>query len=449
MRRRAALRRSPGSRAPARRRASKPGRSTIHALINSVRMGFGNPRTTADIATAGCFISVCRISDGRRESRARNDVILRAAYETAVVLDRDRGQQESWPNFAGAPSGCASIPAWTGSGCAPDHALRAARQFLAALVDDADVERAWLCPSNPGRIGSSQLLLDHQIGIGRRTPSWRRCRRWRGNPARRAATERLNPTGACCATDAIMPDIGLPHQPKGGRRQKDVAHALWAMKANAAGDQIVAAMADDRHARYETREKHIEEAVDQAQSVGVQIRSAGLREQLLRHSTSGRWPSTTRCACRAPSDFFWWCDQVDDQAGSSSPNINVAKLSDAAGAQSRRSRVGGRAIGDDVDGLEVRQAVNLLSQLRSGCIGDDGWALDSSRISVLAEQREQRHEPAGIERRQDPRSAIRANRHRTATRSLEPAVAPARSANVEELGTSSNEVTCRGPSSST
>ena len=41
----------------------KPGRSTIQALIDSVRIGSGMP-TTADIATAGCFISVCSISDG-------------------------------------------------------------------------------------------------------------------------------------------------------------------------------------------------------------------------------------------------------------------------------------------------------------------------------------------------------------------------------------------------
>src|ERR1700722_5987013 len=42
---------------------AKPGRSTIQALIDSVRTGSGMP-TTADIATAGCFISVCSISDG-------------------------------------------------------------------------------------------------------------------------------------------------------------------------------------------------------------------------------------------------------------------------------------------------------------------------------------------------------------------------------------------------
>ena len=42
---------------------AKPGRSTIQALIDSVRIGSGMP-TTADIATAGCFISVCSISDG-------------------------------------------------------------------------------------------------------------------------------------------------------------------------------------------------------------------------------------------------------------------------------------------------------------------------------------------------------------------------------------------------
>src|SRR5712672_809470 len=42
---------------------AKPGRSTIQALIDSVRIESGMP-TTADIATAGCFISVCSISDG-------------------------------------------------------------------------------------------------------------------------------------------------------------------------------------------------------------------------------------------------------------------------------------------------------------------------------------------------------------------------------------------------
>src|SRR5882757_1479545 len=42
---------------------AKPGRSTIQALIDSVRIGSGMP-TTADIATAGCFISVCSISEG-------------------------------------------------------------------------------------------------------------------------------------------------------------------------------------------------------------------------------------------------------------------------------------------------------------------------------------------------------------------------------------------------
>ena len=44
-------------------RRAKPGRSTIQALIDSVRIGSGMP-TTADIATAGCFISVCSISEG-------------------------------------------------------------------------------------------------------------------------------------------------------------------------------------------------------------------------------------------------------------------------------------------------------------------------------------------------------------------------------------------------
>ena len=47
---------------------AKPGRSTIQALIDSVRTGSGMP-TTADIATAGCFISVCSISEGRRDSQ--------------------------------------------------------------------------------------------------------------------------------------------------------------------------------------------------------------------------------------------------------------------------------------------------------------------------------------------------------------------------------------------
>src|SRR3954454_2687097 len=42
---------------------AKPGRNTIQALIDSVRIGSGMP-TTADIATAGCFISVCSISEG-------------------------------------------------------------------------------------------------------------------------------------------------------------------------------------------------------------------------------------------------------------------------------------------------------------------------------------------------------------------------------------------------
>ena len=43
--------------------AANPGRSTIHALIASVRIGSGMP-TTADSATAGCLSSVCSISDG-------------------------------------------------------------------------------------------------------------------------------------------------------------------------------------------------------------------------------------------------------------------------------------------------------------------------------------------------------------------------------------------------
>jgi len=41
----------------------KAGRNTIQALMDSVRIGSGMP-TTADIATAGCFISVCSISEG-------------------------------------------------------------------------------------------------------------------------------------------------------------------------------------------------------------------------------------------------------------------------------------------------------------------------------------------------------------------------------------------------
>ncbi len=236
----------------------------------------------------------------------------------------------------------------------------APRQFLALVVDDADVKtrRRLAHRARPDR-KQFRVAADHEIAFGLAEHFMGVDAEGRAHPVQQFAAERLAAGKDAAQPDALMFDVGLPHQFQRGRRQEHVADAVVGHDSHRRLRlEFSRAMTDDRHAVIPGREQRVDQAADPGPVGRRPHQVAGLWQEIVAHLDIGQMAEHHAMRMQRALRVSRGARGVDDQGGIVGRGIDGGKV---RGRRLQRGPerfcAGMRGIADDIDMFQFRQPV--------------------------------------------------------------------------------------------